>query len=60
MISASWFDRWSFYYQGKDYTEDLEPLQSTKIMRRQSHMNSIEKMKPKKKPSLHKINFEDP
>ena len=40
VVSSSWFERWSFYYQGKDHTIHQEEIKSTKLLRKNSKISN--------------------
>ena len=61
VISSAWFERWAFYYQGKDHTLDQNELKSTKVMKKKKsiYMGSSDHLKKIKRSSSIKPQADD-
>ena len=61
VISSAWFERWAFYYQGKDHTLDQGELKSTKVMKKKKsiYIGSSDHLKKMKRSSSHQTSTND-
>lgn len=63
VLSNSWYERWSYYYQGKDHNLEQEDLKSTKLIRKKNSVQGDSELQLKrknKKYSIGKSIYDDP